>query len=154
VVNTSALVVQKAWNQGVSIELILGEVISLINNLDSDTLFGILKVSQGSRRFGPCLAPSICCDKALASHWTRKEMRGNPKVESELLLGHEGGLKSALDMEPDLIFFVSDGFLNKRVKVDGKYKYSGIHYETFIGSVEAGLRAGKPERAFMRLGLN
>ena len=52
------------------------------------------------------------------------------------------------------MFFVSDGFLNKRVKVDGTYKYSGIHYETFIGSVEADLRAGKPERAFMRLGLN
>tara|TARA_B100000963_G_scaffold360420_1_gene391242 strand:- start:1447 stop:1635 length:189 start_codon:yes stop_codon:yes gene_type:complete len=62
-------------------------------------------------------------------------MRGKSKVQSELLLGHEGGLKSASDMEPDLIFFVSDGFLNKRVKVDGTYKYSGIHYETFIGSV-------------------
>ena len=60
VVNTSALVVQKARNQGVSIELILGEVISLIDNLDSDTLFGILKFRQGRdalllvllRRFG------------------------------------------------------------------------------------------------------
>ena len=67
-------------------------------------------------------------------------MRGNPKVEIELLLGHEGGLKLAVDMEPDLIFLVSDGVLNKRVRVDGTYKYPEISYEILIGSVEADLR--------------
>jgi len=140
VVNTSASVVRKARNQGVSIEAIHEEVVSLIDNLDSGTLFGIVQFSQGSRRFAPYLAPAISRNKEAASHWTRKEMRGNPKVESELLLGHEGGLKLAVDMEPDLIFLVTDGVLNKRVRVDGAYKYPEIPYEILIGSVEADLR--------------
>lgn len=140
VVNTSTSVLRKARNQGVSIEAIHEEVVSLIDNLDSGTLFGIVQFSQGSRRFAPYLAPAISRNKEAASHWTRKEMRGNPKVESELLLGHEGGLKLAVDMEPDLIFLVTDGVLNKRVRVDGAYKYPEIPYEILIGSVEADLR--------------
>ncbi len=43
-------------------------------------------------------------------------------------------------MEPDLIFLVTDGVLNKRVRVDGAYKYPEIPYEILIGSVEADLR--------------
>ncbi len=140
VVNTSASVVRKARNQGVSIEAIHEEVVTLINSLDSGTLFGLVQFSQGSRRFAPYLAPAIKRNKEAANHWTKKEMRGNPKVDSELLLGHEGGLKLAVDMEPDLIFLVTDGVLNKRVKVNGSYQYPEIPYEILIGSIEDNLR--------------
>lgn len=140
VVNTSASVVRKAKNQGVSIEAIHEEVVSLINGLDSGTLFGIVQFSQGARRFAPYLAPAIKRNKEAATHWTQKEMRGNPKVDSELLLGHEGGLKLAIDMEPDLIFLVTDGVLNKRVQIDGTYKYPEIPYEILIGTIEDAMR--------------
>lgn len=140
VVNTSASVVRKARNQGISIEAIQEEVVSLINNLDSGTLFGIVQFSQGARRFAPYLAPAIKRNKEAATHWTKTEMRGNPAVDSERLLGHEGGLKLAMDMEPDLIFLVTDGVLNKRIKSDGSYKYPEIPYELLIGSIEKDLR--------------
>ncbi len=140
VVNTSASVVRKARNQGVSIEAIQEEVVSLIEGLDSGTLFGIVQFSQGTRQFAPYLAPAIKRNKEAATHWITTEMRGNPKAESDLLLGHEGGFKLAVDMEPDLIFLVTDGVLNKRVRIDGSYKYPEIPYEILIGSIERDLR--------------
>ena len=140
VVNTSASVVRKARNQGVSIEKIHDEVVSLIGNLDSGTLFGIVQFSQGGRRFVPYLAPAIKRNKEAATQWTLKELRGNPKVADESLLGHEGGLKLAVEMEPDLVFLVTDGVLNKRVKVDGSYKYPEISYDVLIGSIDRDLR--------------
>jgi hypothetical protein len=136
VVNTSASVVRKARNKGVSIDEIHGEVVDLIEGLDSGTLFGIVQFSQGARRFAPQLAPAIQRNKEEATLWTRKELRGNPKVESEALLGHEAGLYYALEMEPDLIFLVTDGVLNKRVRTNGSYQYPEIPYEILIGAID------------------
>ena len=144
VVNTSASVVRKARNQGVSIDKIHNEVVSLIDSLDSGTLFGIVQFSQGSRRFAHYLAPSITRNKEAATQWVLEELRGNPKVNDESLLGYEGGLKLAVDMEPDLIFLVTDGVLNKRVKAAGTYKYPEIPYDVLIGSID---------RDFRRLGV-
>ena len=140
VVNTSASVVRKARNQGVSIDKIHNEVVSLIDSLDSGTLFGIVQFSQGSRRFAHYLAPSITRNKEAATQWVLEELRGNPKVNDESLLGHEGGFKLAVDMEPDLIFLVTDGVLNKRVKAAGTYKYPEIPYDVLIGSIDRDLR--------------
>ena len=140
VVNTSASVVRKARNQGVSIDKIHDEVVSLIDSLDSGTLFGIVQFSQGARRFAPYLASSITRNKEAATLWVLDELRGNPKVNDESLLGHEGGLKLAVDMEPDLIFLVTDGVLNKRVKAAGSHKYPEISCDVLIGSIDRDLR--------------
>lgn len=140
VVNTSASVVRKARNKGVSIERIHEEVVSLIDGLDSGTLFGIVQFSQGGRRFAPQLAPAIQGNKEAATLWTKSELRGNPKVEEQELLGHEAGLQLAVEMEPDLIFLVTDGVLNKRVRSGGSYKYPEIPYEILIGTIERELR--------------
>ncbi len=140
VVNTSASVVRKAKNQGVSIDAIHEEVVSLIESLDSGTLFGITQFSQGARRFAPYLAPAIQKNREAATNWVRGELRGNPKVDDEQLLGHEAGLKLAVEMEPDLIFLVTDGVLNKRVRSGGSYKYPEIPYEILIGAIEKDLR--------------
>ena len=61
-------------------------------------------------------------------------------MNDESLLGHEGGLKLAVDMEPDLIFLVTDGVLNKRVKAAGSHKYPEISYDVLIGSIDRDLR--------------
>ena len=140
VVNISASVVRKARNQGVSIDKIHNEVVSLIDSLDSGTLFGIVQFSQGSRRFAHYFAPSITRNKEAATQWVLEELRGNPKVNDESLIGHEGGLKLTVDMEPDLIFLVTDGVINKRVKAAGTYKYPEIPYDVLIGSIDRDLR--------------
>ncbi|OUW15637.1 MAG: hypothetical protein CBD18_08565 [Opitutales bacterium TMED158] len=140
VVNTSASVVRKARNKGVSIEEIHEEVVELIDGLDSGTLFGIVQFSQGARRFAPQMAPAIRRNKEEATRWTREELRGNPKVENERLLGHEAGLYFALEMVPDLIFLVTDGVLNKRVRSGSSYQYPEIPYEILIGAIDGQAR--------------
>ena len=39
-------------------------------------------------------------------------------------------------MDPDLIFLVTDGVLNKRVRVDGKYKYPEIPYAVLLETIK------------------
>ncbi len=82
VVNTSASVVRKARNQGVSIEAIHEEVVSLINNLDSGTLLNRAIQSGVATFCAPYLAPAISRNKEAASHWTRKEMRGTQRSKA------------------------------------------------------------------------
>ena len=112
----------------------------MIDGLDSGTLFGIVQFRQGGRRFAPQLAPAIQGNKEAATLWTESELRGNPKVDEQELLGHEAGLQLAVEMEPDLIFLVTDGVLNKRVRSGGSYKYPEIPYEILIGTIERELR--------------
>ncbi len=140
VVNTSASVVRKARNQGVSVDAIHDEVVSLIDALESGTLFGIVQFSQGARRDAPYLAPAIRKNKEAATQWVRSAMKGNPDVVDEALLGHEAGLALAIGMDPDLIFLVTDGVLNRRVKIDGSYKYPEIPYDILIDSIVDDLR--------------
>ena len=147
VVNTSASVVRKASNRGVSIEKLQEETLSLIDGLDSGTLFGIVQFSQGSRRFAEHLAPALRKNKRLASEWVKAELRGNPKIEDETYLGHEAGLREALLLRPDLIFLVTDGSLNRRTrKSGGGYSYPKISFERFIVATEREMRenAAKP----------
>ena len=141
IVNTSASVVRKARNAGVSIERLHEEVIELINGLQSSTLFGIVQFSQGSRRFAPHLAPAITRNREAATDWIRAELRGNPPVGDEELVGHEAGLALALDLEPDVIFLITDGSLNKRVRISGELKYPEIPYGLLMESIEKKMRA-------------
>lgn len=140
VVNTSASVVRKAKNKGVSIEAIQKEVASLIEGLESGTLFGVVQFSQGARRFAPTLAPAIAPNKGVALEWVEAELKGNPPVESEKLLGHEAGMALALEMDPDLIFLVTDGVLNRRERSANGYRYPEIPYEQFSNAISRGVR--------------
>ncbi len=139
VVNTSASVVRKAKAKGVTIEAIQDEVVSLIEGLESGTLFGIVQFSQGARRFANNLAPAIGPNKRVALDWIRSEMKGNPPVEDDRLVGHEAGLALALEMDPDLIFLVSDGVLNRRERSGSGYRYPEIPYEQFSNAIRNGM---------------
>ncbi len=136
IVNTSASVVRKASNRGVSIEAIQEEVARLIDGLDSGTLFGVVQFSQGARTFAPYLAPAIARNKEAVGSWVKSELRGNPPVSDPEMVGHEAGLLAALAMEPDLIFLVTDGVLNRRIREDGQYKYPEIPYGVLIETIE------------------
>lgn len=136
IVNTSASVVRKASNRGVTIEAIQAEVAKMIEGLESGTLFGVVQFSQGTRTFAPYLAPAIARNKEAARNWVKEELKGNPPVTDPELLGHEGAFLAALGMEPDLIFLVTDGVLNKRIRENGKYKYPEIPYGVLIETIE------------------
>lgn len=141
VVNTSASVVRKAASRGVSIEQLQEEAAKLVEGLDSGTLFGIVQFSQGVRAFGERLAPALVKNKRLAGEWIRSELRGNPTVKSERYLGHEAGFWQALQMQPDLIFLVTDGSLNRRTpKAGGGYSYPKISFAALVAFIEGEMR--------------
>jgi len=133
--------VRKAKNAGVSIERLHDEVIALIDGLKHSTLFGIVQFSQGARRFAPLLAPAIRRNREAAGDWIRAELRGNPTVEDEELVGHEAAFFLALDLEPDVVFLISDGSLNKRVRIDGQLKYPEISYAVLMEAIGRKMRA-------------
>jgi len=141
VVNTSASVVRKAASKGISIERIQEEAVQLVEGLGGQTLFGIVQFSQGYRLFAPRLAPAIARNKEEAVNWLRSELRGNPPVNREDRLGHEGAFQAALELEPDLVFLVTDGSLNKRTPAaGGGYSYPEIPYEILISGIDEELR--------------
>lgn len=140
VVNTSASVVNKARRKGVTIAEIQNEVADLIGGLSSRVSFGLVQFSQGNRAFADQLAPAISKNKQAARSWAHSSLKGSPPVLDESLAGHEGALWKALDLEPDLVFLVTDGVLNKRVRVDGKFQYPEISYDALLAGMKREMR--------------
>ncbi|MBD5778604.1 hypothetical protein IEN85_03820 [Pelagicoccus sp. NFK12] len=129
VVNTSASVVRKASARGVSIERLQQEAIALVEGLGSGTLFGIVQFSQGTKSFSEFMAPALVKNKVAAAEWVRSELKGNPKVLPGSLVGHEAAVAAAMALQPDLIFLVTDGSLNRRTaKPGGGYSYPKISF--------------------------
>ena len=87
--------------------------------------------------------PAISRNKESVSTWVRQYLKGNPPVDSgSTYFGHEAAFESALKLEPDLIFLVTDGVLNRRTVADGKAKYPVISYQTLNRCIERLSRDG------------
>ncbi len=137
IVNTSASVMRKASRRGVSIQKIQDEVIEMIKGLESGTLFGIVQFSQGVRVFSEFLVPAISRNKASVSSWVRENLKGNPPVNfASIYFGHEAAFESAFQLEPDVIFLVTDGVLNRRTVSNGKTSYPVISYQKLSRSID------------------
>lgn len=148
VVNTSASVLRRALRRGVTMEEIQRQAISLIGGLESGTRFGIVQFSQGARSFSDQLAPGLKKNKRLAEAWVLEKLKGNPPIEDEQYLGHEAGMHRAIGMLPDLVFLVTDGSLNRRVRSTSGagYSYPKISFDRFESMIaqemrEAGVKA-------------
>ncbi len=128
-VNTSASVINKARNRGVTIDRIQEEIIGLVEGLRSGTLFGIVQFSQGARVFENYLAPATAGNIESVKAWVPENLRGNPRaVVGQPYYGHEAGFAEAFALDPDVIFLVTDGQLNRREGTPGNYSYPEIPY--------------------------
>ena len=133
VVNTSASVVRKAAAKGVSIDQLQEEALRLVDGLDGGTLFGLVQFSQGTKVFSEQLAPALVPNKRLLRAWVKEELRGNPRILDDRLLGHEAALAAALRWQPDLVFLVTDGSLNRRQpRAGGGYSYPKISFDRLL----------------------
>src|SRR5690606_34907524 len=122
VVNTSVSVVNKAEARGVTIERIQEEMIALIDGLDATTLFGIVQFSQGVRSFEDFLAPATRTNKEAVRRWVPANLRGNPRARvDQEYFGHEAAFQAAFALNPDVIFLLTDGQLDRRQGVSGAY---------------------------------
>lgn len=143
-VNTSVSVRNKAQHRGVPWSRIQDEVTGVIDRLDSGTLFAIVQFSQGVRVFPDTLAPATSSNREAMHSWVREHLRGNPPVDpAASLFGHEAAIDAALALDPDVIFLVTDGVLDRREVRGGRVVYPEIPYETFISGVRDARRASR-----------
>ena len=146
VVNTSVSVRNKAQRRGVPWSRIQDEVIGVIERLDGATLFGIVQFSQGVRAFPDTLAPATASNREAVRAWVREHLRGNPPVDPGApQFGHEAALAAALALEPDVVFLVTDGVLDRREMKGGRVIYPEIPYDVLLSGLRD-LRRGAASR--------
>lgn len=151
VVNTSVSVRNRAKRRGVSWQRIQDEVIRMVDGLESSTRFGLVQFSQGVRLFHDTLVPATTANREAVRAWVRESLRGNPPVrEDDVWFGHEAALAAAFQLEPDVIFLVTDGVLDRREVRGGRITYPRIDFGSFIASVRR-FAAGSPREAVVHV---
>ncbi len=137
VVNTSASVINRARNRGVTVERIQEEMISLVEGLGPGARFGIVQFSQGARKFADHLAPANAANLERLRAWVPDNLRGNPRAgPDDDWLGHEAGFAAAFAFDPDVIFLLTDGQLNRREGSPGNYTYPEIPYSRLRSTLD------------------
>lgn len=116
--------VRNAMNDaGMPVEAIKEETIRLIEELNANTLFGLIQHSRQYERFQNSLIPATAENKEAAIRWMNDEF--NPRsVRGEKYDGEDGFgavLEAAFDMEPEVLFVLSDGSY-QRSKPGGGYE--------------------------------
>src|SRR5690606_30797101 len=92
--------------------------------------------SQGSRVFPEFLAPATAANRSAARAWVTDNLKGNPPVtEDAAWFGHEAAFEAAFRLEPDVIFLVTDGVLDRREVRGARVSYPQISYETLLASI-------------------
>jgi len=117
IMDTSVTVVNAVASAGSSMEAIKEEAKALVRSLNANTLFGFIQHSRNFDPFQNNLIPATVANKELALDWLSNEFRTDgsgrgwsspPAVEN-----HRNGivpiLDFAFDMQPDVIFLISDG---------------------------------------------
>lgn len=138
IVNTSVSVRHKAQRRGVSWDRIQDEVTGVIDRLDGGTLFAIVQFSQAVRVFPEFLAPATTGNRTAARAWVKDNLKGNPPVTGDMIwFGHEAAFEAAFRLEPDVIFLVTDGVLDRREVNGSRVSYPQISYDTMQTSLRS-----------------
>ena len=128
---------RKGRNKGYTDERIQQEVIRLIEGLDPGTRFGLIQFSQGVRSFASFLVPATAANRAAAAGWIPENLRGNPPIgPDQAWFGHEAAFQAALALQPDILFLVTDGVLNRRTGSSGHWSYPEIPFPVFETTLE------------------
>jgi hypothetical protein len=137
-VNTSVSVRNKAQRRGVEWSHLQSEVVRLVDGLQAGTQFCIVQFSQGVRTFPEHMAPATASNRAATRAWIERSLKGNPPVEpGQTWYGHEAAFESAMRLQPDLVFLVTDGVLDRREERGGRTVYPLVPYEEFAASLRA-----------------
>jgi len=109
--DNSSTVWNKASAAGVSTDAFVRELGTLIDGLNANTLFGLIPFAQQVGTFRDYMIAAGARNKAAAKLWVRDNVRSSRKT-TQLKFevnGVQGALTVAFQMEPEVIFIVSDG---------------------------------------------
>ncbi|MEM8955996.1 MAG: hypothetical protein AAGD22_17705, partial [Verrucomicrobiota bacterium] len=152
--DVSGSVVNKAERSGVPLEEIKEETMALIDGLPIDSRFGIIQFVRNHKPFKTELIPATPANKTEARQWVETKWSGSGTmpaggegVVNPQPNGIESVMEAAFEMEPDVIFLISDGSfwrdpgnekvpydeLGKKVKVLEESAEGGVVPIHFIG---------------------
>ncbi len=113
VFDVSQSVLSKAKKSGVSINKIREETLSLINDLNANSLFGLVQFSRSYDSFENYLIAGTRGNKEAVEEWLKTEFKTNGRSGKNWIRDPVNGIqsvvKAAFLMEPDVIFIISDG---------------------------------------------
>lgn len=109
--DNSSTVWNKATAAGVSTDAFVRELSLLIDGLNANTLFGLVPFAQQVGTFRDYMIAAGARNKQAAKLWVRDNVRSTRKsTQLEFgVNGIQGALTVAFQMEPEVVFIVSDG---------------------------------------------
>ncbi|HAV12852.1 MAG TPA: hypothetical protein DCX06_05060 [Opitutae bacterium] len=117
--DNSSTVWNKASAAGVSTDAFVQELALLIDGLNANTLFGLVPFAQQVGTFRDYMIAAGARNKQAAKLWMRENVRSSRK-STQLAFdvnGIQGALTVAFQLEPEVIFIISDGDF-QRTKTD------------------------------------
>lgn len=109
--DNSSTVWNKASSAGVSTDAFVRELALLIDGLNANTLFGLVPFAQQVGTFRDYMIAAGSRNKQAAKQWVAENVRSSRK-STQLAFevnGIQGALTVAFQMEPEVIFIISDG---------------------------------------------
>lgn len=109
--DNSATVWNKAGASGVTTDIFVRELSKLVDGLNANTLFGLVPFARKVGTFRDYMIAATAGNKSVAKNWIVENVRSSRKV-TQLEFdenGIQGALTVAFQMEPEVIFIVSDG---------------------------------------------
>jgi hypothetical protein len=109
--DNSATVWNKASASGVTTDAFVRELCALVDGLNANTLFGLVPFARRVGTFHDYMIAAGARNKQQAKRWIVKNVRSSRK-STQLPFevdGIQGALSVAFQMEPEVVFVVSDG---------------------------------------------
>ena len=130
IMDISSTVKRSVETAGSSMEAIRDEAMRLIESLNSNTLFGFIQHARNYDPFQEHLIPATIDNKEKAQEYLKAKFRTNGTSaagwnKGPSVAGHDNGLLTILNfafqMQPDVIFLISDGgYLSDGAKGKGR----------------------------------
>lgn len=115
VLDVSQSVVRAANDVGIPFDSIRTQAINLVENLNANTLFGFVLHGRTYLNFNNSLIPATKSNKSAAISWLNNKFNDSGRSPSGSIYGENGTnglypiLNAVFDMQPDVIFLVSNG---------------------------------------------
>ena len=112
VFDISGSVVNAMESSGIPMSEIKKETIQLIEELNANTLFGMIQHSRQYQLFESALIPATQSNKEKAIRWIEDEFTTSGYLSGSKYNGEDGVaavMEAAFDMQPEVIFLLSDG---------------------------------------------
>ena len=126
--DNSTSVMNKANKAGVSTDQFVKELTKLINGLNANTLFGLVPFSRDVGAFRDYMVAAGMRNKRAAANWiaTRIRVQSHQTGLKYDVDGVQGALSVAFQLEPDVIFLLSDADFQRNLLKRGDVPWDDV----------------------------